>query len=56
MYKVMREDGIFGGTRCLGVYETKEEAQLHADRLQAADRVGEWLYYVEEAEEDAWHV
>lgn len=48
MYKVMREDGIFGYVQCVGVYETKEEAQLESDRAAAADRVGNYLYWVEE--------
>lgn len=49
MWKVMREDGIFGYVRCVGEYDTQEEAQLVADRAAAADRAGNYYYWVEEA-------
>lgn len=47
MFKVMREDGIFSSVRCIGQYDTKEEAQLVADRATASDRVGNYYYWVE---------
>ena len=51
MFKVMREDGIFGGVRCVAEFETEAEAQYEADRRTASDRVGEYLYWVEEVRE-----